>query len=45
MLRKNDSTLREEVLKELRWDTRVACTGLEVSVLDGIVTLRGNVPT
>ncbi len=45
MLRKNDRTLREEILKELRWDTRVACAGLEVSVLDGVVTLRGNVPT
>ena len=45
MLRKSDITLREEVSRELRWDTRVACAGLEVLVSDGVVTLRGNVPT
>lgn len=45
MLRKRDTTLREEVLRELRWDTRVAGAGLEVLILDGVVTLRGNVPT
>jgi osmotically-inducible protein OsmY len=45
MLRKSDDTLREEVSKELRWDTRVACAGIEVSVDDGVVTLKGVVPT
>jgi osmotically-inducible protein OsmY len=45
MLRKSDITLREEVSRELRWDTHVACAGLEVSVEDGVVTLRGEVPT
>jgi len=45
MLRKSDDTLREEVSRELRWDTRVAGAGLEVLILDGVVTLRGNVPT
>lgn len=45
MERKSDITLRDEVSRELRWDTRVACAGLEVLVLDGVVTLRGNVPT
>ena len=45
MERKSDITLREEVSRELRWDTRVACAGLEVLVMDGVVTLRGNVPT
>jgi osmotically-inducible protein OsmY len=45
MLRKSDITLREEVSRELLWDTRVACAGVEVSVEDGIVTLGGEVPT
>lgn len=45
MLRKSDPRLREDVLKELRWDTRAACAGVEVSVEDGVVTLRGEVPT
>ena len=45
MQRKSDSQLREEVLKELQWDTRVAWPEVAVSILDGVVTLTGNVPT
>lgn len=45
MLRKRDGTLREEVSKELRWDSRVACAGIDVSAEGGVVTLRGSVPT
>ena len=45
MLRKSDGALRDDVSKELRWDSRVAYAGIDVSVLDGVVTLRGSVPT
>ena len=45
MLRKTDSRLRQEVMKELKWDSRVAWGGIEVSVEDGVVTLTGTVPT
>lgn len=44
MLRTSDGRLREDVLKELRWDSRVGGAGIEVSVRDGVVTLKGSVP-
>ena len=45
MLRKTDAQIRQEVLRELKWDSRVAWGGIEVEVQDGVVTLTGAVPT
>lgn len=46
MLRKSDDKLRQNVLDELEWDSRLewpALAGINVSVEDGIVTLTGTV--
>ena len=43
MQRKNDEQLKQEVLRELRWDTRVGCRDVEVAVYEGVVTLGGTV--
>ena len=46
MLRKSDNKLRQDVLEELEWDSRVewpALSGVDVSVRDGVVTLGGTV--
>ena len=46
MLRKSDSKLRRDVLDELEWDSRVewpGLSGIDVSVKQGVVTLRGTV--
>lgn len=45
MLRKTDTQIKQEVLRELKWDSRVAWGGIEVEVVDGVVTLTGTVPT
>ncbi len=41
----SDSEVLEEVLEELRWDPIVAAVGIQVTIRDGIVTLRGEVPS
>jgi osmotically-inducible protein OsmY len=41
MNRKSDSEIRTEVLRELKWDSRVGLAKLEVDVADGVVTLSG----
>ena len=41
--KKTDAQLQEDVLRELRWDTRVVETDVGVEVDDGIVTLTGTV--
>ena len=38
-----DDQLRDDVLKELRWDTRVGEEDIDVSVEKGVVRLRGSV--
>jgi osmotically-inducible protein OsmY len=43
MLRKSDEKLQTDVLRELRWDTRVGWSDIDVSVTDGVVTLTGAV--
>jgi osmotically-inducible protein OsmY len=46
MLRKKDNELRQEVLDELEWDSRVewpALSAIDVAVKDGVVTLTGTV--
>jgi osmotically-inducible protein OsmY len=40
---KTDSQIQQEVLRELKWDTRVAETEIGVTSEDGVVTLRGSV--
>jgi osmotically-inducible protein OsmY len=43
MVRKSDSQVKEEVLDELRWDSRIEETDVGVEVDNGIVTLTGTV--
>jgi osmotically-inducible protein OsmY len=45
MFRASDNRLLDDVRKELRWDTRVGRADISVSVADGVVTLRGFVPS
>jgi len=39
--RKSDPEIREDVIRELRWDTRVGESDVEVEVDEGVVTLSG----
>lgn len=41
MEKKTDAEIRNEVLRELDWDTRLWNQGIDVSVDDGVVTLSG----
>lgn len=43
-LTKSDSQIKQDVLNELKWDTRVEETDIGVQVRDGVVTLVGSVP-
>jgi osmotically-inducible protein OsmY len=43
MNRKSDSEIKQQVLRELKWDSRIAWSEIGVEVLDGIVTLSGTV--
>jgi osmotically-inducible protein OsmY len=43
--RKTDFEIREQVLRELKWDSRIAGTEISVEVRDGLVTLSGVVST
>jgi osmotically-inducible protein OsmY len=43
MLKKTDSEVQQEVLRELKWDTRIDETDVGVEIDDGIVTLTGTV--
>lgn len=43
MNRKNDAQLQDEVLRELRWDTRIGGADIGVAVTDGVVTLTGTI--
>ena len=45
MMRVSDKQLRDDVLRELRWDTRVGGAVIDVSVEEGVVTLMGLVPS
>ena len=42
---KNDVSLQEDVLEELKWEPSVNAAHIGVSVKDGIVTLAGHVPS
>lgn len=43
LIKKTDAQIRDDVLRELRWDTRVKETDVGIEVDSGIVTLTGNV--
>jgi osmotically-inducible protein OsmY len=43
MMRKSDEQILEDVLRELRWDSRVDATEVGVAVGQGVVTLTGTV--
>jgi osmotically-inducible protein OsmY len=40
---KSDSEIKQQVLREMKWDSRIAWSEIGVTVLDGIVTLTGSV--
>lgn len=41
MQRKSDSELRQQILREMKWDTRVSWGHIGVKVSEGVVTLTG----
>jgi osmotically-inducible protein OsmY len=41
---KKDSTIQDDVIKELKWDPSITSEQITVTAKDGIVTLRGSVP-
>ena len=43
MNRKSDSEIKQQVLRELKWDSRIAWSEIGVEVFEGVVTLTGNV--
>lgn len=42
---KSDSQIQQDVMQELIWDPRVSHEHIGVSVIDGIVTLSGTIPS
>ena len=44
-LHKTDAEIKQDVMRELRWDSRVNETEVGVQVKQGIVTLVGKIPT
>lgn len=42
--RRSDRDLKQRILRELKWDSRVSWASINVEVNDGIVTLAGTVP-
>lgn len=42
--RRNDKDLKQRILNELKWDSRVDWASVQVQVTDGVVTLTGVVP-
>ena len=43
MKRKSDSEIKQQVLRELKWDSRIAWSEIGVEVFEGVVTLTGAV--
>lgn len=43
MNRKTDSEIKQQVLRELKWDSRIAWSEIGVQVFEGVVTLTGTV--
>lgn len=40
---RSDRDLKQRILRELKWDSRIAWASIDVRVIDGVVTLTGNV--
>jgi osmotically-inducible protein OsmY len=45
LVQTSDRDLKQRVLRELRWDSRVSCSSINVEVNDSVATLCGSVPT
>jgi osmotically-inducible protein OsmY len=43
--RRSDRDLKERIMRELKWDSRISWAAINVEVSDGVVTLMGTVPT
>jgi osmotically-inducible protein OsmY len=43
MNKKSDGEIRQQVLRELKWDSRVPWSEIRVEVFEGVMTLTGNV--
>jgi len=43
--RRSDRDLKQRILRELKWDSRISWASINVEVIDGVVTLAGAVPT
>lgn len=41
--RRSDRDLKQRILRELKWDSRISWASIEVRVIDGVVTLTGSV--
>ena len=42
--RRSDKELKQRILRELKWDSRVSWASIKVEVSEGVVTLTGTVP-
>lgn len=43
--RRSDRDLKQRILRELKWDSRISWASINVEVSDGVVTLLGTVPS
>src|SRR5678815_4248678 len=43
--RRSDRDLKQRIMRELKWDSRISWASINVEVTDGVVTLVGTVPT
>jgi osmotically-inducible protein OsmY len=43
--RRSDRDLKQRILRELKWDSRISWASINVEVTDGVVTLLGSVPS
>ncbi len=42
--KKTDAQIEKDIVNEINWDVSISSTSIDVSVKDGIATLRGSVP-
>ena len=43
--RRSDRDVKQRIMRELKWDSRVSWASINVEVVDGVVTLVGTVPS
>lgn len=43
--RRSDRALKQRILRELKWDSRIPWASINVEVTDGVVTIAGTVPS